>query len=275
VLDWLDFFLLFLLGSVGAFLSGFLGVGGGIVYVPILDFFLHKLGYRNEELVKAILANSLFTIIFSGVISLYNQYKLKNFYPKQILYTGIPAAVSVLGVTWLINQGEWYSKPMFNYFFSAMLLIVLVRMFMTRNARFQDRLIIKPIFYGIAGFFTGIISAFSGLGGGVVLTPVISDLFKQSIKKATSISNGVIPILACAVGLYNLNQLPPSMVSKWQTGYIVFPLVLPMILAAPVFAKLGVKMAHRVQGSIVKIIFASFTLLVLIKNIYEIIKTYV
>ena len=65
MIDYTAIIYIFLLGSIGGFLSGFLGVGGGIVYVPILDYFLTKLGFTDGDLVNAILANSLFTIIFS------------------------------------------------------------------------------------------------------------------------------------------------------------------------------------------------------------------
>ena len=94
MLAYSDFIILFLRGSVGAFLSGFLGVGGGIVYIPILDYFLSKLGFSDDNLVKAILANSLFTIIFSGSVSSYKQYKLGNFYPREIFYTAITGVLA-------------------------------------------------------------------------------------------------------------------------------------------------------------------------------------
>jgi uncharacterized membrane protein YfcA len=273
-LEWFDYFILFFFGGVGAFLSGFLGVGGGIIYVPVLDYFLYKLGYRNEELVRAILANSLFIIIFSGSISLYNQYKLKNIYPKLILFAAIPAAIGVVLTTWFITNGSWYSKVYFNYIFSAMLILVLFKMIKSHRAEVFKRVKLLPYHFSIAGFFTGIISALSGLGGGVILTPVLSDYFKLSIKKATSISNGVIPILAAAVGVFNLNQIPLNLVSDWQAGYIVFSLVIPMIALSPIFAKMGVKLAHRIQSGYVKTVFLLFVTIVLIKNLYEIIYSY-
>ena len=83
----IDYVILAVFGALGAFISGFLGVGGGIIYIPVLDYFLKKAGMNDTMLVKGILANSLFTIIFSGSVSSYNQYKHGNFFPKQILQT--------------------------------------------------------------------------------------------------------------------------------------------------------------------------------------------
>src|SRR5262245_19479412 len=119
-----DYIIIFLLGSLGGFISGFLGVGGGIVYIPILDFFLMKMGLTDEALVKGILANSLFTIIFSGLVSSYKQYRSGNFFPKEIMQTALPGVITAVLVTWLIHAGSWYSKEVFNYVFACMLFII-------------------------------------------------------------------------------------------------------------------------------------------------------
>ncbi len=268
MLDVWDFVLLFAFSSLGGFLSGYLGVGGGIIYVPILTHFLAKFGLQGDDIVKSILANSLFTIIFSGGISSYKQYKKGNFYPSQILITAWPGVISVLMMTYLIRNGEWYSINIFNYVFALLLLVIAVRMFMKKK---QAEIIpIEPskTQYGITGFFTGIVTAMSGLGGGVLMTPVFTDILKQDIKKASSISNGVIPVFAIAVGLYNLSGSDAIQVHAMQSGFIVFPVVLPMILSALIFAPIGVNISHKSSQSMIRIVFAIFVSLVFFKTLW-------
>ena len=183
MLETLDYFTIFLLGSIGGFLSGFLGVGGGIIYIPILNFYLSKMGLQGDDLVKGLLANSLFTIIFSGSISTYKQYKAGNFFPKQILETSLPGVVSVLITTYLIRNGSWYSYTVFNYVFASMLLLIALRMFSKSKSQIGEEKDATKMQYRITGFITGIVTAMSGLGGGVVMTPVFTDVFKQNIKK--------------------------------------------------------------------------------------------
>ena len=270
MLETLDYFTIFLLGSIGGFLSGFLGVGGGIIYIPILNFYLSKMGLQGDDLVKGLLANSLFTIIFSGSISTYKQYKAGNFFPKQILETSLPGVVSVLITTYLIRNGSWYSYTVFNYVFASMLLLIALRMFSKSKSQIGEEKDATKMQYRITGFITGIVTAMSGLGGGVVMTPVFTDVFKQNIKKASSISNGVIPIFAIVVGIYNLSGVPVSKIHDWQIGYIVFPVVLPMILSAMVFAPIGVNISHKTSQKIIRIVFATFVSLVFIKTCYAI-----
>lgn len=271
MLELSDYILLALFGSFGAFLSGFLGVGGGLVYIPVLDYFLSKMGLKNDVLVKAILANSLFTIIFSGSLASYKQYKMGNFYPKEILKTALPGMLSALVLTYFIQTGNWYSKQVFNYVFALMLFIIIIRMFAKKPVLIGEQL--APTWkYLTTGFFAGLITAFSGLGGGVVMTPLFTDWMKQSIKKASSISNGVIPMFAIVMGIFNLSGPASQKISNYQYGNIYFEVIFPMILATFFFAPLGVKMAQRTSPKIIRIVFACFVSGVLLKLLFEILR---
>lgn len=269
-----DYIVIFIIGSLGGFISGLLGVGGGIVYIPLMDYFLFRMGLRNDVLVKGILANSLFTIIFSGSVASYTQYKSGNFYPKEILLTAVPGIISALTFTYLIKSGTWYSKSMFNIVFAGMLLVIILKMFFTKKSSLENLKVkeIKPMQYYLTGLFAGVVTAFSGLGGGVFMTPVFTDVLKHDIRKASSISNGIIPLFAIAIGFYNLSGSEFVKVNNWQIGYIVFPVIIPMIIATFIFAPLGVKVSQKTNPIIIRSIFISFVSIVLIKIIYEIFK---
>ncbi|MCF8254554.1 MAG: sulfite exporter TauE/SafE family protein [Bacteroidia bacterium] len=269
-MELLDYVIIALFGSLGAFISGFLGVGGGIVYIPVLDYFLQKSGMHNDMLVKGILANSLFTIIFSGSVSSYNQYKVGNFFPKQILQTALPGMVTAFIITYLIKTGTWYSKTTFNYVFASMLFIIVFRMFATKAKNYEGQPESPAWHYQVTGFFAGIVTAFSGLGGGVIMTPSFTDIMKQNIKKASSISNGVIPLFAIVLGIYNLSDKPAQYISDYQIGYIVLPVVLPLIISTFIFAPIGVRVSQKTSQQVIRMVFATFASLVFIKLIYEI-----
>jgi uncharacterized membrane protein YfcA len=266
MLELSDYIILFLLGSLGAFVAGFLGVGGGIIYIPILDYFLAKLGLRDDLLVKGILANSLFVIIFSGLVASFKQYRIGNFFPKEIVYTALPGVFSALFMTYLIKAGSWYSKEAFSYVFIAMLLVIIVRMFFAKaSVAGQDLYVMKPKKLAATGFFAGFVTALSGLGGGVIMTPVFTDMLKMDIKKASSVSNGVIPFFAIVVGIYNLSATAPDLHIGGQVGFILLPIVTPMILATFLLAPIGVQVAQKAKPQLIRMVFASFVTIVFVK----------
>lgn len=265
-----DFIILFLFGSFGGFMSGYLGVGGGIIYVPVLDYFLSKY-FHDTELVKAVLANSLFVIMFSAAVASYKQYKLGNLFFKEILQTLLPGIVSVVILQTLINKGTWYSRDVFLYFFLSMLLFVVFKMFLSKpKAIIAESTKADNYKYNITGAFAGIVTAMSGLGGGVIMTPVFTEWMKLDIKKASAISTGVILGFAIVIGILNLNVVPKNYVNNFQFGYIILPIALPLIIGTFLFAQMGVKTAQKSKSQTIRIIFASFASIVLLKVIYEI-----
>ena len=273
MLQYTDYILIFVLGSIGGFVSGFLGVGGGIIFIPILDYYLFKMGLRNDLLVKGILANSLFTVIFSGLIASYTQYKLGNFFLKEILKTAIPGIITALVLTHFIKSDEWYSKTVFNIVFASVLLIIVLLMIFKKKPQIvPERKEGKTYQYSLTGMLAGVFTAFTGLGGGVLLTPIFTDILKHDIRKASSISNGIIPLFAIAIAIHNLAGSAPVLVSEWQIGYIVFPVVIPMILATLVFAPIGVRTSQKTKSHIIHAVFISFVSVVFIKLLYEIIN---
>lgn len=263
-----DSLILFVGGSIGGLLAGLLGVGGGIIFVVILSFYLEKIGVPESALVPAILANSLFAIFFSGISGSIKQYLAKNFFPKEIIQTAIPAAFSSIAVTYLINSGHWYTRERFTIFFLALLSFIAYRILKGRK---QEGLPELPEKQGIGyrlfiGFFTGIISAFSGIGGGVIMIPFYTELMHFNLKKATGISLGVIMVMSGMLSAYTLcfeHALQLNL--PYTMGLLVFPVVLPLVIGTVLFAPYGVTLSHKLSTNTIRIIFFVFVTAVILK----------
>ena len=270
--NYADIIILFIAGGLGGLLAGLLGVGGGVVYVAILTHYFDRMNLNNVEHVRFILSNSFFAIFFSSVMGTIQQIRSKNFYLKEVLLASSTAVTSWVIVTLLIIYFDWYNKTMFSIFFIVALFGFALKMFLTARKSdgqvYKDTLPLKV--YPVVGIFTGIFSALSGLGGGVVTVPVLSDYLKLKIKKTTSISLGIIPFLAVAsLILYSLNS--PEQKMQATLGYLTPALVIPMVIGGMVTAPFGVKLSKKMNEKAIRISFVLLLLIVMVRMIFSLI----
>ena len=264
---------LLILGGIGGLLAGMLGIGGGIIYVLLFSHYLPLTGIPSHLIVPAIVANSMFAIFFAGISGSYKHYKNKNFHPKQFLIIGSAASISSIFFSDLIINGTWYTKDKFTYLFIFLLLFIAFRILKNKKAD-QVLLIEKSSTKGfiLTGLFSGTIAAFSGIGGGVLIVPILTDIMKIPIKKATAISLGVISIMAFFTSVYAMLFSKVSIqITAPHFGLIVYSLALPVAAGSLLVSPFGVQLAAKLSPSKLRLLFAGFLLLVIIKMIIEII----
>ncbi len=264
--------LLFFFGCLGGFFAGLLGIGGGLVFIPVLSYFFGKLGIVDPDLTKAIISNSFFAIIFSGISASYGQYKKGNFYPRQVLTTSVGAVVASLLMSWLISQGTWYNKISFTFIFIAVLILLNVRLYLKRHqeAKFQLRDYGSAKFIQ-AGVLAGAFAALSGLGGGFIMVMLFVQWLELDIKESTAISTGTIPFISIPLVIYYMIQQPQSYpVNTFHVGYILVYVMLPLIVGVLIVSPIGVKVAARSKPHTLKMVFIFFSIILVAKMLYEI-----
>ena len=262
--------LLFITGLLAGFYSGLVGTGGNIILIPVLDYVLSHTGLREDALVKSSIAHSLLITFFSGISVSWKQYRIHNFYPREILLTAVLGIFGSLLVTYLIRSGHWYDKRRFDMVFLGMLLLLSFKLFADRRSGVQDANGKgNPVAFLVTGAVTGMITALSGLGGGLIMIPVFTDILKMPIKKASSISIGVIALFALPISINYLVTSPPAAEHlPLQTGYISWAIVLPVLAGIFLLAPAGVKTAQKMQPGRIRLILAIVITLLCIKMIY-------
>ncbi len=264
---------LFLAGIAGGFVAGFLGGGGGIIYVLVFPWALRSvIDVDAGELATLTVANSLFSIMFTTFFGNVTQFRLKILYMKEVLLVGIPGALaSILLMKYFVST-DYYSPWFFNTIIVLLLLFAVIQALLEKSPTRED----LPGEYNTvqlntSGILAGSISAVSGLGGGVVLIPMLKIWFKMGIKKAKSISLGMIFITTLALSVFNL--LVPVEAHDNSIGLIVFPVVLPVLAGVLVSSPAGVRISHKVSSRIINKVFLIFMTIVLIKKGVDLVLT--
>jgi len=173
-----------LIGVVGGTASGFFGIGGGIVMIPLLVYFV------GIEL-KAATAMSMVQIVFSSISGTLFNYFQKTINFKYSAYFGLSAAAfSFLG-SYLTKYIPILAIKIIYLFAVAasLILFFLRRKIEDKNLAGSEVRFYKIIPVGaIAGFTAGIL----GVGGGFLFVPALLFFCSLPIKIAVGTSLGAI-----------------------------------------------------------------------------------
>mgnify|MGYP000303451161 CR=1 FL=1 len=266
----MEIIILLLIGVIGGFLAGMLGVGGGIIFIPILTYFFEKEGLSSTDVVKATLANSLFLVLGSGVSGTLRQLSDKSLNWMNTLIIGLPGgAVSYL-ISQSIATGDWYKPFVFQLVFLVFLKLSILKMLlpdkMKSSVSISNKLPIGKSM--LVGVLAGAVVAVSGLGGGIVMVPLFQWLFQLDFKQSSRLSLSVIPLLAIFPLIQYLST--QSSLNIPHTGFIAWSILLPTLLGVLVFAPIGIKVSRRTPTTVLRITFALLTIIILIKTLYAI-----
>jgi len=250
-------------GIVAGLLAGLLGVGGGIVIVPML---YHIFVYMNIDISIAMplaIGTSLSTIVVTSIISARSHHK-KGGIDWELTKRWIPFVI--FGVIIGAFSSKFIDGSNLKLMFGILLLVVSINMIISsyKKLTIAQKLpgkVGQSIFATLLGGFASLL----GIGGGTLMVPLLS-LFSFPIHKAVSTASifGLIISVPATLGYlivgWNVENLPFA-----STGYInwlAFIILVPMTM---LFAPLGVKLAYKLNVKQLKTSFAIFLICVGIK----------
>ena len=245
---------LVLLGICSGFLAGLLGIGGGMVMVPFISYFLGTRGVSPELGVKMAIATSMATIMFTSLSSVRAHHKrgAVRWDLVRTLAPGIVAGslLASLGVFSLL-KGSWLAI-LFALFvgFSA------TQMFRNTKPQPSRQLPGSTGRFG-AGAGIGFLSGMVGAGGGFISVPfMVWCNVAMHNAVATSAALG-FPIAVANVAGYVVSGLGVSDLPSGSLGYLWLPALAVIAICSVFTAPLGARAAHALPVAMLKKVFAS------------------
>jgi hypothetical protein len=266
------FLILLLIGAIVGYYSGLIGTGGNIILIPVFDILFHYLKIPESEVVKFIIAHSFFITAFTGLSVSYKQFKAKNLHVKEVLFISIAGMISAFFMTEFIKNGNWYHKSDFDLVFFTLLLILAIRMLFFKQPPppINDNNLNKP-YFPIIGVVAGLISSLSGLGGGIIVIPILTDILKTPLKKASSISIGVVAMLALPISISYLSidaRSAMQHILPAQVGYISMFIAAPVLMGVFSTTGWGVRTAQKTDPNKLRLILGIVVIILCAKMVY-------
>ena len=167
--------ILVLVGILVGILSGFFGIGGGMILVPILMF----LGID----IKTAIGISIIQMVFSSLYGSYLNYKKGSLSIDEGIWVGIGGFVGGLFGARVSNM---IPDSILQYMFLGVLTFALIRLF---SAKLSDNNSVKSLNKVVlftVGVLIGVFAIALGVGGSILLTPILAGFLLYPIKKAVS-----------------------------------------------------------------------------------------
>jgi uncharacterized membrane protein YfcA len=265
--------LLLAVGAAAGILSGLFGVGGGVIIVPSLVFYYSKGTYAHPEfIIQAAIATSLLTIVFTSVSASYKHFRNKNIDFEAAMISGLASSVTVFFVSKIAVN---LHGDVLKYIIISVLMFSALRMLMekkeskTRNEINAPAKGLSRFYFLLAGMLTGLVAAFTGLGGAIFAVPVFRYMLKFSLKRSIGTTSFTVFITAIAAVIsYYLNSPHDVKFSGLSLGIVDFQSAIPIVAASIPMAQVGVYFHNRINSYLLSKLFAVFILLVSIRMIF-------
>ncbi|MFB7159510.1 sulfite exporter TauE/SafE family protein [Lysinibacillus sp. NPDC056232] len=237
---------IFLIGFVGSFVSGMLGIGGSIIKYPMLLYIppLFGLAAFSAHEVSGI---SAVQVLFASIAGVWAYRKGGYLNKPLIIYMG----GSILAGSFVGSYGsQFLSENGVNVVYGILALIAAVMMFIPKKQiddKPLDEVTFNKPLAAILAFIVGIGSGIVGAAGGFLLVPIM--LVVLGIPTRMTIATSLAITFISSIG---------GTIGKLMTGQVdYYPAVIMIVaslLAAPLGAKIGKKMNTKILQSILAVL---------------------
>ncbi|MDQ0197987.1 sulfite exporter TauE/SafE family protein [Neobacillus ginsengisoli] len=260
-MDWSLILVLFLIGFIGSFISGMVGIGGAIVNFPMLLYIPPLLGFTafTAHQVSGISAVQVFFATIGGVLI----YRKSGYLNKTvILYMGI----SVLFGSFIGSYGSHLlPEHSINLVYGILAIAAVILMFIPKKGidDFRmEQLQINKWLAAVLAFIVGISAGIVGAGGAFLLVPIMLTILK--IPTRVTIASSIAVTLISSIGVT---------VGKVFTGQVSYlpaiVVVIASLIASPLGAKMGKKMNTKILQGILAMLIGATALKVWIDIIHS------
>ena len=244
-------------GGLSGFLAGLLGIGGGMILVPLMILIFGRLGFNQNILMHMAIATGMASVLFTTSSAVMAHQKMGNINWRLVgaLSPGLVLGALVGGSKFFeVINGAWLSLG-----FAIFIIYSSSQMILNRTPPSSRGL---PGVFGLFAFgvLTGVIASLLGAGGAFITVPF---MIWCNIKPHSAMANSSglgFPIAASSTLGYIYGGWGNLSLPQYSLGYVYIPALLCIVITSMFAAPLGAKVVSRMEVPRLKRIFG-FTLL--------------
>lgn len=247
-------------GIVAGTVSGAFGVGGGSIMTPV-QFWLYTAGGMDPTLATRLAFGTSLAVIIPTMVSgaighhRHGAVDWKAAIPMGLaaIFGGIAGGMAAASVPGAILR----------MFFAIFIIIMAARMVWHLKECPVCESRGSVAWYLIIGFFIGVLSGLTGLGGGALLVPVLVILLGFPIHRAVGTSSACLIFSAAgALIAYIITGIGVAGLPPYSVGYVDLLTFAILAVTTVPLARLGVRFAHSCSGRNLQVLFAGLLVLI-------------
>jgi len=253
-----------LTGIFAGLIGGMLGLGGGIIIVPVLHYIFTQQGFSSSLIMHQAVTTSLATIIITSFFATYEHHQ-KQAVSWPIVNRIVPGIL--LGTCLGVYAADSLSSNVLRIIFGVFEILIAIQIWFeirpTKNVALPN-----TGSFVLSGIVLGIFSTLLGIGGGTLTVPFLL-WCNVNIRNAVAISSACsFPIAVVATTTFIIASWDNTNVFIHSIGYLYWPAALIIMMMTIFFAPIGARLAHYLPIDTLKSIFAVLLLFVGIKMLF-------
>lgn len=243
-------------GLAVGFLAGLVGVGGGVLIVPLLYFFYANPGWGGVALpaeLHAVVshATSLFVIVPTSILGAWTYHRAKLVAWRAAL----PIAATSVVAAFLASQvTASIPAPALKLGFGLLLVLSGARLFRKSRLPVRGPEETHPAVAAVGGVAVGALSALLGVGGGIVAIPILIYFMGLPLEKVAATSMGIIVATALA-GVAGYAVASPAGMPAGSVGFIHVLVGLPIMVGALLAVRVGARVNQSLDTTRLRLLF--------------------
>jgi len=247
-----------LFGVVTGILAGLLGVGGGLVLVPLFVIAFQMQGFPPDLIMHMALGTSLTSIIFTSFSSTRSHHRRGGVEWNIIKHICLGIVIGTYVGSYVAS---YIPARYLQLFFAVFLFYVTAQMVLGKVPK-ASRHMPGFLLTNVAGVCIGFVSSLVGVGGGTLSVPFML-WHNVGMRHAIGTSAAIGMPIALAGGLgYYINGLGASNLPEYSAGFIYLPALLGVVICSMLTAPIGARLAYTLPVPKIKKFFAIFLAIV-------------